>query len=144
MKVRYLLFMLSLILFIACESKVKYKEPDNLIPREQMIDLLIDMHIASGTTGARDKTDDEKKRNYMSLVYEKHQIDSARFAESNFYYVSNIDEYESIFKEVKKRLQVIHDKYLLIEPPESERAIDSILERQKIPNELDEKGLFFE
>ena len=133
MKVRYLLFTLFLILFIACESKVKYKEPDNLIPREQMINLLIDMYIANGTTGARDKTDDEMKRNYMSLVYDKYQIDSTRFAESNFYYVSNIDEYESIFKEVQKRLQVIHDQYLLVEPPESERALDSILEKTKIP-----------
>lgn len=132
MKVRCLLFMLSLILFIACESKVKYKEPDNLIPREQMINLLIDMHIANGTTGARDKTDDEMERNYMSLVYDKYQIDSTRFAESNFYYVSNIDEYESIFKEVQERLQVIHDQYLLVEPPESERALDSILEKTKI------------
>lgn len=132
MKARYFLFMLSLILFIACESKVKYKEPDNLIPREQMINLLIDMHIANGTTGARDKTDDEMERNYMSLVYDKYQIDSTRFAESNFYYVSNIDEYESIFKEVQERLQVIHDQYLLVEPPESERALDSILEKTKI------------
>lgn len=142
MKVRYLFFTLSLVLFIACESKVKYKEPDNLIPREQMINLLIDMHIASGTTGARDKTDDEMNRNYMSLVYDKYQIDSTRFAESNFYYVSNIDEYESIFKEVQKRLQIIHDEYLLVEPPESERILDSILEKTKIPKKAGDGEIY--
>ena len=144
MKVRYLLFTVSLILCIACESKVKYKEPDDLIPREQMIDLLIDMHIASGTTGAIDKSDNEKERNYMSLVYEKYQIDSTRFAESNFYYISNIEEYESIFKEVQRRLEIIKDQYSLTEVSESERAMDSILEKQKKPNKLGEKGIFFE
>ena len=107
-----------------------------------MINLLIDMHIASGTTGARDKTDDEMNRNYMSLVYDKYQIDSTRFAESNFYYVSNIDEYESIFKEVQKRLQIINDKYLLVEPPESERILDSILEKTKIPKKAGDGEIY--
>ena len=95
---KYLLFTVYIIVFISCESKIKYKKPDNLIPKEQMIDLLIDMHLASATTGVRDKTD-SKNRNYMTLVYEKHQIDSARFAESNFYYISNIEDYKAIFKD---------------------------------------------
>ncbi len=136
-----LLFIIFLIVFISCESKVKYQKPDNLIPREQMIALLIDMHIASGTTGVRDKTDD-KERNYMTLVYDKYQIDSTRFADSNFYYVSNIEEYESIFKEVEKQLKILQDQYTLIEVSQSQRALDSIREKQKIPKKLGDKDIF--
>jgi hypothetical protein len=130
-----------LIVLFSCESKVKYKEPDNLIAKEQMIDLLIDMHIASASSGVRDKTDN-KDRNYMSLVYEKYQIDSTRFAESNFYYVSNIKEYEAIFKEVQKQLKEIQDKYTITVETESQKDLDSIREKQKIPKKLGEKDIF--
>ena len=132
---KQLLFIVFLVVFVSCESKVKYKKPDNLISREEMINLLIDMHIATGTTSVKKITDDVEK-NYMSLVYEKYQIDSTRFAESNFYYISNIEEYESIFKEVEKELKKIQEQYTLKEVSESKKALDSILEKQKKPKKL--------
>ena len=48
----------------------------------------------------------------MSLVYDKYNIDSTRFADSNFYYYSNIEEYELMFKEVEIRLKEIQKKYV--------------------------------
>jgi len=104
-------FYLGLILlFISCESKVKYEKPEDLIPKDQMIDLLYDMHLANGTAGVKNKNL-EKNLNYMSLVFEKHQIDSTRFASSNLYYISNINEYEDIFEEVKIRLDTLKSEY---------------------------------
>ena len=47
----------------------------------------------------------------MSIVYEKYKIDSTRFAISNIYYTSQVDEYEEIFEEVEKRLEVLQSKY---------------------------------
>jgi len=138
---KYLLFTVYIIVFISCESKIKYKKPDNLIPKEQMIDLLIDMHLASATTGVRDKTD-SKNRNYMTLVYEKHQIDSARFAESNFYYISNIEDYKAIFKEVHKQLKELQELYTVTGDMERQKELDSIPEKQKIPKKLGEKDIF--
>ena len=132
---KQLLFIVFLVVFVSCESKVKYKKPDNLISREEMINLLIDMHIANGTTSVKNISDDGEK-NYMSLVYEKYQIDSTRFAESNFYYISNIEEYESIFKEVEKELKKIQEQYTIKEDSESKKALDSILEKQKKPKML--------
>jgi hypothetical protein len=132
---RQLLFIVFLVVFVSCESKVKYKKPDNLISREEMINLLIDMHIARGTATVKKITDDEEK-NYMGLVYEKYQIDSTRFAESNFYYLSNIEEYQSNFKEDEKEHKKIQEHYTIIEDSESKKALDSILERQKNPKML--------
>lgn len=95
---------------ISCESKVNYEKPKDLIPKDVMIDLLYDMHLAVGTSTLRNKNL-EKDRNYMSLVYEKYKIDSTRFAISNIYYTSQVDEYEEMFEEVERRLEELHLKY---------------------------------
>lgn len=101
---------MSVVFLFSCESKVNYEKPKDLIPKEQMIDLLYDMHLAVGTSNLRNKNL-EKDRNYMSLVYEKYNIDSTRFAISNIYYTSQVDEYEEMFEEVERRLEELHLKY---------------------------------
>jgi protein-tyrosine-phosphatase len=93
-----------------------------------MIDLLYDMHLAVGTTNLRNK-ENEKDRNYMSLVYEKYGIDSTRFAVSNIYYTSQAIEYEEMFEEVERRLELLHEEY------ESERdsAINASQRKERLP-----------
>jgi hypothetical protein len=132
---KHLKYILLLIIFISCESKTKYKKPENLIPKEEMINLLVDMHLATGTIDVKDKND-ERDLNYMVLVYEKYQIDSARLADSNFYYISNIEEYEYIFKEVEKKLKILQEKYELLKDTVAEKRNDSIRKKQRIPNKL--------
>lgn len=100
----------ALAFLVSCESKVDYEKPKDLIPKEVMIDLLYDMHLAVGSSNLKNKNL-ERDRNYMSIVYEKYKIDSTRFAISNIYYTSQIDEYEEIFEEVEKRLEVLQSKY---------------------------------
>ncbi len=111
-----------LAVLFSCESKLDYEKPKDLIPKDVMIDLLYDMHLAVGTSNLRNKNL-EKERNYMSLVYEKYNIDSTRFAISNIYYTSQVDEYEEMFEEVERRLEELHLMY------ESER--DSIIKAKE-------------
>ena len=92
------------ITFLSCESKTNYEKPEDLIPKDEMIDLLTDMHFVNGITGVKSK-DGLKANDYMSVLYEKYQIDSTRFAVSNLYYVSNVSEYEKMFMEVEKRIK---------------------------------------
>ncbi len=115
-------FFLLVSFLTSCESKVSYTKPDNLIPKDKMVDLLYDMHLAIGTSNVTNKNL-EKNRNYLSLVYEKYGVDSVQFAMSNTYYTSNINDYEDIFKEVHKRLETLHESY------KTER--DSIIEASK-------------
>lgn len=133
-------YLVLLIIFISCESKTKYKKPDNLIPREQMIDLLVDMHIATGALDVKDKNNN-RGNNYMALVYDKYKIDSARFADSNFYYTSNIVEYENIFKEVQIQLKKIQGQYQTKNDSMETRAQDSIRAKQKLPERLGEDDI---
>ena len=100
----------ALAFLVSCESKVDYEKPKDLIPKEVMVDLLYDMHLAVGSSNLRNKNL-ERDRNYMSIVYEKYKIDSTRFAISNIYYTSQVDEYEEIFEEVEKRLEVLQSEY---------------------------------
>jgi hypothetical protein len=103
-------YIAGLALLISCESKVNYEKPKDLIPRDVMIDMLYDMHLAVGTSNIQNKNL-EKDRNYMSLVYQKYGIDSTRFAISNIYYTSQAVEYEEMFEEVERRLEELHEQY---------------------------------
>ncbi len=124
---RKIIYIIFVLFFMACESKVNYKKPKNLISKDQMIDLLYDMHMANATQGIKDNNL-EKNKNYMSLIYEKYKIDSTQFATSNTYYIANVSEYEDIFEEVELRLKNILDKY--------EKERDSLIEKN-----LDSSGI---
>ena len=66
----------------------------------------------------------------MALVYKKYNIDSIQFADSNKYYIANINEYRDIFEEVEKRLLVLQNQY------QNER--DSIIKAAKEKHSLDD------
>ena len=90
----------------ACTSNTIIKKPDNLIPKEQMVDVLTDMLLASGGGNIKNKLL-HRKVNYFPFVFEKHQIDSTRFKESDYYYISKIDEHNEILKKVEIRLKAL-------------------------------------
>jgi len=99
----FILFLLG-----ACTSNTIYKKPDDLIPKNQMVDLLTDMYLARATKNIKTKTL-ERNHEYMPLIFEKYGIDSLRFQHSNLYYMSRIDVYEAIHKKVEKKLKKILD-----------------------------------
>lgn len=108
MKVLYAIVIIFFL--IGCqENKVNYKKPADLIPKEEMINLIYDMHLAVAASNMKDVS--LEKRNYMSLVYEKYDVDSTRFANSNLYYTSRIQEYEEMFEEVERRLDTLTNFY---------------------------------
>lgn len=93
----------------ACKPKSDYKKPADLIPKDQMKDLIYDMHLAVGSSNIKNIYL-ERNRNYFSLILEKYGVDSTRFASSNLYYTSNIDDYEEIFEEVQRRLKELKNE----------------------------------
>lgn len=108
----------------SCTGRTIYKKPENLIEKEQMIQIWTDIYIA--TAARSQKTISlEKDKNYIPMVLKNHKIDSIQFSESNIYYTSRIDEYEKMFEEVQKRLKDLKEVY----DPETE--LDSILKRNR-------------
>lgn len=103
---KQLLTLFSILIFLSCcTSNTIYKKPKDLISQEQMVDLIIDMQLAVGAKSVKNKY--EKRSNYMPLIYEKYSIDSARFARSNFYYSTRIDDYTKILEAVSVRLDTL-------------------------------------
>ena len=94
---------------LSCTSNTIFEKPENLIPKDSMIDLLVDMQLAVGARSGKN-LDEKYGLDYMPLVYEKYNIDSARFAESSFYYSTDIDHYTKILKTVKARLKKMNDE----------------------------------
>ncbi|MDX1829701.1 MAG: DUF4296 domain-containing protein [Lutibacter sp.] len=91
------------VLVISCTSNTILKKPKDLIPKDEMVNIITDMLIASSAQQIKNK-ELMRNVNYFPLIFEKYHIDSTRFKSSNFYYTSQIDEYDVILKEVKERL----------------------------------------
>ena len=88
---------------VSCTSRTIYKKPEDLISKNQMIDLWTDIYIANGTQTVKNKKL-EKRINYFPFIYQKYKIDSVRFMKSNVYYTSRIEEYEEMFQQVEKKI----------------------------------------
>lgn len=75
-----------------------------------MVDLLTDLLLASGAENVKN-LQLKRKVNYYPLVFEKYNIDSTRFKESNYYYSTKVDEYDQIIRKVETRLNEMLHKY---------------------------------
>ncbi|MBL4643308.1 MAG: DUF4296 domain-containing protein [Flavobacteriaceae bacterium] len=98
-----IIFFLGIILLVSCTSKTILEKPKDLIPKDTMVLLLTDLYFAKSAY-AEKNTNNERKINYVPLVYNKYLIDSTRFSSSNYYYTSKLEEYNLIFKEVQTKL----------------------------------------
>jgi hypothetical protein len=106
---------------VACTSNTIIKKPDNLIPKDQMVDLLTDMLLASGGQSVKN-VDLQRRINYFPIVFEKYNIDSVQFKESNYYYTSRIDDYDEILGKIDARLQSLKEQF------EKEREFNDSIE----------------
>ena len=111
---------LVFIFLISCTSNTIFKKPDDLIPKDTMELLILDMTIASSAKYSKN-INLEKNINYMQLVFAKYNIDSARFNRSNIYYTSKIDDYKKILDSVKQRIEDLKKKYA-----DEKNVLDSI------------------
>ena len=100
-RMRFFICFFGVFFLISCtSSNTIYKEPEDLIPKDSMEMLLVDMYLAGGANNVRDKCG-KKIKNYLPFVYEKYKIDSTRFYNSNYYYTSKIEDYKGMLTNVK-------------------------------------------
>lgn len=100
----------AFLLFLSCTSNTILEPPKDLISKEKMISVYVDLHLAQSGSGVKN-IHDRRNENYYQLVYDKYQIDTVQFKISNEYYASLIDEYHAMLMEVEKRLTNMQDKY---------------------------------
>ena len=122
--IKKILLILIVGIICACTSNTIMKKPDDLIPKDQMIDLLTDMYTAVSAENIKN-INEKRKINYFQLVWDKYHIDSSQFNRSSFYYSSKIDEYDKIYEEVLNRLNEM-ETIIKLQSAEEEVVRDSL------------------
>jgi hypothetical protein len=99
-----IIILLAIVLvFISCKDEA-VKEPNSLIEKETMVNIMYDLAVLDGIKYQNPASLDSFKINPKKYIYNKYKIDSLQFAQSNIYYASNYEEYLAIVDEVNARL----------------------------------------
>lgn len=123
-------------IFISLSGCYKYnkpEKPDRLIPKDKMVNILIDLKLIAAVTGRDKKILDSAKVTPKPYIYKKYNIDSIQFDESNTYYTYYIDEYVDIYTKVKDSLSSLKAQYdnILKEEERLKKEKDSFLKIKK-------------
>ncbi|WP_435623664.1 DUF4296 domain-containing protein [Flagellimonas sp.] len=102
MKKALILFLGCLI--VGCAQKV-IEPPENLIPESKMVDILHDLAILTAAKKSFAYVLDNNNVEAMDFIFQKYQIDSTQFAQSDKYYASIPLQYQMIYEKVEVRLE---------------------------------------
>ncbi len=137
------LYTCLVLLLVSCFSQNKPKKPDNLISKDKMVRVIVDMSVYSSAKGVNRTVLEENGVQLEAHIYEKHQIDSAQFASSNYYYTYHPETYEDIYKRVRDSLTKLKVVYTALDKKETKekRRLDSIkrAETKLSPEEVAKK-----
>lgn len=116
---------LLLFFLISCQDIKHTPKPDDLIPEDKMVDVLVDISLLHGARSYNKTLLEQKGVQPYNYLWEKYRIDSTRFERSSNYYADNPRRYEKIYERVKIRLETLQVRYDSIREIE-ERRQDSI------------------
>ncbi|TXD82558.1 DUF4296 domain-containing protein [Subsaximicrobium wynnwilliamsii] len=126
---KYLMLLLILGLGMGCAKDIRPKKPDNLIAKEQMVNVLYDIAILNAAKGALKNVLEEEGIYPQKYLFEKHKIDSLQFAQSNDYYSYDVSTYEEIIDQVNAKIEAqrkIYEDKVDKEAKRQQRKKDSI------------------
>ncbi|MCF6349885.1 MAG: DUF4296 domain-containing protein [Flavobacteriaceae bacterium] len=130
--------LLLIIYLFSCAEKGPEK-PKDLISKDKMATLLFDMHLANKTKNIKNLKD-KKNINYLSIISEKHHIDSTRFKKSHAYYIYHISEYQEIYKKIESRLDTLLKKQKkMVKTADSLKKINTKKLTKKKKNSIKQK-----
>ena len=96
------------ILIWGCGEKL-IEPPEDLIPPEQMTEILYDISIMDAIESNYPNALKRNDIRVMDWIEQKYGIDSARFAASDLYYASQPQQYEQIYEALHERLLAERD-----------------------------------
>lgn len=127
-------FFLLLVIF-SCQ--LKQESPKNLIPEDKMVDIIYEMALIQAIKSHDYKLMNNKGVDPSRYIYEKFEIDSLQFIESNKFYASQLERYEKMHDIVIKRLDDNKKRTDSINPqlPDNKEFVqktDTVV-KQKVP-----------
>ncbi|WP_282112128.1 DUF4296 domain-containing protein [Maribacter stanieri] len=99
-----LLLVLGMLLFSSCAEEL-IEKPDNLIPEDKMVSIIKEMAIVNAAKTTNLGKLRENGIEPTTFVFEKFEIDSAQFVDSDRYYASKPLRYENMYRKVESELE---------------------------------------
>ena len=104
-----LLIITLILVTVSCGHK-KFKVPDEYLSPEELIPLLIDIHLVDGVLQNERTTRQVKEDsafNYYAAILKKHSITRTQFDSTIHYYSQYPDEFAKIYDEVMEELSIM-------------------------------------
>ena len=104
---------LILLIVFSLFSCKKQQTPDYVIPFNNMVDIIVEIHITDGlltSSKVRRELIKLDTTNYYDAILNKYNYKRQDFDTSLYYYTKNIDQYDLIYDEVLNRLSEIESK----------------------------------
>lgn len=117
---RLSLFLGIMLVATSCYQYNKPEKPNDLIPKDQMVNILIDIKLLTSANGKNKKPLEDNNLHPEAYIYKKYSIDSLRFANSNNYYSFYADEYNEIYSTIKDSLGKLQNILKDLEKKEQE------------------------
>jgi hypothetical protein len=105
--------LVSLIFQLGCTEKVREKQvpPEDLIPRDEMVDVIVDMHLYDAIIWKKQKNKIKKIQFDKFFLYEsileKYHISREQFESSMSYYQSDLEVLDEIYADVITKLSIL-------------------------------------
>ncbi len=105
------IWLLCCLLTAACSPGAgdQTQRPDNLLPADQMVAILTEIHLAESRVSRLGLTSADSAslvfKRLEGQIYTKLKVDTAAYRQSYIYYAADPAKLEGIYKEVVKKLQ---------------------------------------
>ncbi|MDG1218811.1 MAG: DUF4296 domain-containing protein [Flavobacteriaceae bacterium] len=126
-----------LCLVFSCNNTLNQnnKPPENLISKEKMVDIIYDMTLINVAKGVNKSILENNGIIPEQYLFNKHSIDSMLFAKSNEYYSYDLKTYQTIYDNVKIKLEknkkIISDSIEILKQISGELSKKLIKESKK-------------
>jgi len=126
-----------LCLVFSCNNTLNQnnKPPENLISKEKMVDIIYDMTLINVAKGVNKSILENNGIIPEQYLFNKHSIDSMLFAKSNEYYSYDLKTYQTIYDNVKIKLEknkkIISDSIEILKQISAELSKKLIKESKK-------------
>lgn len=112
MRNAFLILIIAVFAFTACENEIIPK-PEHLIKEKQMINMLVDVHLADATYNhfRYDSTMlNNTSENFYYSVLDKYEVPDSVFEKSLVYYASYPKDFEKMYRKVMSRLSELEQE----------------------------------
>lgn len=93
-----------IIILVSCSDK-PVQEPDNLLSKEEMENIIYDISILQAAEVYKPEVLGNNSVKIKEYIYKKYNIDSTTYFQNYKYYAANIKSFKKIYKHVNDRIE---------------------------------------